>query len=214
VSLFLLILSSPSGGGKTTIARMLLRERPDLGYSVSATTRGQRRGERDRVDYYFLSEQEFQRRIDRGAFLEWAQYGVHLYGTLEEEVNRILGRGHHVLLDIEVDGARQVRQRRQDVVSIFILPPSAEVLLQRLRGRKREDEVLIRKRVLRAVEELGEAVQYDYVVVNDDLSQTVAEVSAIIDAETRSVPRLTDLRDRIAKLQAGLQRVAAARAPE
>lgn len=214
MSPFLLILSSPSGGGKTTIARMLLRERSDLGYSISATTRERHRDEREGVDYYFLSEREFRRRVDRGAFLEWAQYGTHLYGTPEEEVNRILDRGQHVLLDIEVQGARQVRQRRQDSVSIFILPPSAEVLLQRLRGRKREDEVLIRKRVLRAVEELGEATEYDYVVVNDELGRAVAEVSAIIDAEAHSVPRLTDLRARIVGLQAGLQRAAAARTPE
>lgn len=211
---FLVILSSPSGGGKTTIARMLLQDRTDLGYSVSATTRPPRRGERDRIDYYFLSDDVFRQRADQGAFLEWARYGVHLYGTLEEEVDRILHAGRLALLDIEVDGARQIRQRRPDVVSIFILPPSADVLLQRLRGREREDEMQIRERVRRAVEELDEATAYGYVVVNDDVDQAVAEISAIIDAEKRSVPRLIELEYRIGELQAGLRRAIAPSGPE
>lgn len=211
---FLVILSSPSGGGKTTIARTLLEDRADLGYSVSATTRPPRRGEQDRIDYYFISDDAFRQRVGQGELLEWARYGIHLYGTLEDEVDRILATGRHALLDIEVQGARQIRQRRPDVVSIFILPPSADILIERLRGREREDEMQIQERVRRAVDELGEAREYDYVVVNDDLSQAVAEVSAIIDAETRSVPRLDDLNNRIAELQAALRRAAPVRAPE
>lgn len=211
---FLVILSSPSGGGKTTITRTLLEDRADLGYSVSATTRPPRRGEQDRIDYYFISDDAFRQRVGQGELLEWARYGIHLYGTLEDEVDRILATGRHALLDIEVQGARQIRQRRPDVVSIFILPPSADILIERLRGREREDEMQIQERVRRAVDELGEAREYDYVVVNDDLSQAVAEVSAIIDAETRSVPRLDDLNNRIAELQAALRRAAPVRAPE
>jgi guanylate kinase len=193
---------------------MLLRDRPDLGYSVSATTRPIRRGERNGVDYYFIPEQEFQRGIERGAFLEWALYGGHLYGTLEDEVDRVLREQKHVVLDIEVQGARQIQQRRRDVVSIFVLPPSAEVLLQRLRKREREDDAQIHQRLLRAVEELRETTAYDYVVINDELERAVADISAIIDAESRKVERLPQLRERIAELQKGLGRAATALAPK
>ena len=210
---FLVVLSSPSGGGKTTIARRLLRDRRDLGYSVSATTRPLRAGERDGVDYHFITEHEFRRRADSGAFLEWATYGDHLYGTLASEIDRILLGGKHAVLDIEVQGARQVRQRTSDLVSIFVLPPSAEVLLQRLHSREREDESQIRQRLLRAIEEIEEVSAYDYVVINDDLAHAVAEVSAIVDAESRKVRRLGDLADRISELRDGLRRAAQNTAP-
>lgn len=205
---FLVILSSPSGGGKTTIARALLRERHDLGYSVSATTRPMRKGERDGVDYHFVSDRDFRRRVDAGAFLEWAPYGGYLYGTLTEEVDRVQREGKHAVLDIEVQGARQVRQRRDDVVSIFILPPSAAVLIQRLRSREREDEGQMHQRVVRAIEEIDEATAYDYVVINDDLTRAVAAVCAVIEAEARSVHRLDTLRERLAELRDGLEGVA------
>ncbi len=208
MSAFLLVLSSPSGGGKTTIARTLLAARDDLGYSVSATTRPARGTERDGVDYYFVSHEEFVRRRDAGDFLEWAEYSGHYYGTLTEEVDGILGTGRHAVLDIEVQGARQVRQRRSDVVSIFILPPSAEELLARLGGREAGRPEEVRRRLLRAVDELADAPLYDYVIVNDDRAQAVADVATVIDAEVRRGQRFPDLASTLERLQHGLRQLA------
>ena len=132
---FLLVLSSPSGGGKTSIARALLQARTDVGYSVSATTRAPRSGERDGQDYHFLTPEAFERKVADGEFLEHAAYSGHRYGTLRSEVDRILHGGRHVVLDIEVEGARQVRERMPDAVRVFVLPPSARVLVERLRGQ-------------------------------------------------------------------------------
>lgn len=177
------VLSAPSGSGKTTIARALLARRKDLGYSVSATTRRPRPDERDGVAYHFLSRPEFERRVRAGEFLEWAEYAGELYGTLKGEVERELAAGRHVVLDIEVEGARQVRRAYPPPrsVSVFILPPSVPVLLARLGERKTEVGGALARRLERAVEEVGEASQYDHVVVNDDLGRAVAEVERIID---------------------------------
>ena len=133
---FLLVLSSPSGGGKTSIATNLLQGRDDLGYSVSATTRPMRDGERDGVDYHFVSREEFLRRREAGEFLESAEYGGNLYGTLRSEIERIFARGRHAVLDIEIEGARQIRRSFPNSLHLFVLPPSAEVLVGRLRGRR------------------------------------------------------------------------------
>jgi guanylate kinase len=201
---FLLILSSPSGAGKTTITKALLAARDDLGFSVSATTRPPRPGEQDGVDYHFLSPEEFERRRLAGAFLEWAEYGGHRYGTLEAEVEQVLAQGRHVILDIEVQGARQIRQRRQDVVSIFVLPPSVEELVARLGYRGPLSPLELEQRLRRAVEELDEARYYDYLVVNEDRTQAVAEVAAIIDAESRRTGRQADVLKDIEGLRQGL----------
>lgn len=190
---FLLVLSAPSGGGKTTIAKALLAAREDLGYSVSATTRAPRPGERDGTDYHFLSRAEFDRRLAAGEFLEWAEYGGQRYGTLAAEVDGVLATGRHVVLDIEVQGARAIRERCQNVVSVFIIPPSAQALTDRLGGRNTERPNDLVGRLRRAVEELDDAGQYDYVVVNTDRTQAVAEVAAIIDAESRRPGRLPEL---------------------
>lgn len=205
---FLLILSSPSGGGKTTIARTLLAARDDLGYSVSATTRSPRPGERDGVDYHYLTVEAFARREAAGEFLESAEYSGHRYATLRAEVERVLGENRHVVLDIEVQGARQIRARREDVVSIFILPPSAEALLERLGGRRSDRPEAVRRRLRQAVQEVGQALTYDYVVINDDRAQAVSEVATIIDAEARRTRRLPDLKHTIAQLTAELARLA------
>ena len=208
MSPLLVVLSSPSGGGKSTIAADLLRERDDLGFSVSATTRRPRTEERDGIEYHFLTRAAFVTRRDAGDFLEWAEYSGNLYGTLESEVDRVLAAGQHVVLDIEVQGARQIRERRSAVVSIFILPPSAEDLLDRLGGRKTDHMEAVRQRLRRAVDEVAEASLYDYVVVNDVRAECVREVSAIIGAETRRTRRFPDLQERIMELQRGLARVA------
>jgi guanylate kinase len=198
---FLLVLSAPSGGGKSSIARNLLQGRDDLGYSVSATTRPMREGERDGVDYYFLTREEFLRRRETGAFLESATYGGHLYGTLRSEIDRIFASGRHAVLDIEIEGARQIRASFPNSLHLFVLPPSAEVLIGRLKGRNTEPAEAVRQRIARAVEELDAVTEYDYVVVNQDLVIAVAQVAAILDAEARRVSRQNDLQQVIARLR-------------
>ena len=162
---FLLVLSSPSGGGKTTIARRLLQGREDLGYSVSATTRPMRPGERDGVDYHFLTRDEFRRRVEAGQFIEWATYNGEWYGTLRQEVERLFADGRIAILDIEVNGARQVRLSAPETPA------------------KR------RERVELAADELAAVTEYDYVIINDDLIAAVSNVAAIIEAEGRRVSR-------------------------
>jgi guanylate kinase len=198
---FLLVLSAPSGGGKSSIARNLLQGRDDLGYSVSATTRPMREGERDGVHYRFLTREEFLRRREAGEFLETATYGGHLYGTLRSEIDRIFASGRHAVLDIEIEGARQIRASFPNSLHLFVLPPSAEVLIGRLRGRNTEPPEVVRERIRRAVEELDAVAEYDYVVVNQDLVIAVAQVAAILDAEARRVSRQTDLQQVIARLR-------------
>jgi guanylate kinase len=201
VSARLVVLSSPSGTGKTTIARRILAARDDVAFSVSATTRPPRPRERDGRDYHFLSRDEFVARRDRGEFLEWAAYGDHLYGTLRASVDTVLAAGRHVLLDIEVQGAAQVRTHRDDVVTIFVLPPSAEVLLRRLRGRGSEGPSQVAARVARARRELEEATRYDHVVVNDVLERAVAAVDAIIDGRPAETVPPQQVEQRVEELR-------------
>jgi guanylate kinase len=186
---FLLVLSSPSGGGKTSITKQLLQARDDLGYSVSATTRLMRPGEREGVDYHFLSQDEFIRRRDAGEFLEWATYAGELYGTLKSEIERILAKGKIAVLDVEIEGARQIRDRFPNSLHLFVLPPSAEVLLGRLVGRDTEPASVIQERIARAADELAAVSEYDYAIVNENLVVAVAQVAAILDAEARRVSR-------------------------
>lgn len=211
---FLIVLSAPSGGGKTMIAKALVAAREDVEYSVSATTRARREGEVDGVDYHFLSQAEFTRRRDAGEFLEWAEYGGCLYGTLEAQVGRAIQQQKHVIMDIEVQGARQVRARRSDVVSIFILPPSAETLVRRLGARDASlDREALQRRLRRAVEELEDAAGYDYVVVNEDRTQVVAEVAAIIDSESKRSYRDPELRETLEELRRDIAQLADRMAP-
>lgn len=202
------MLSSPSGGGKSSIARHLLEAREDVTYSISATTRPIRPGEEDGTHYHYLDRAEFERRVAAGDFLEWAEYGGNLYGTLGSEVERGIAAGHHIVLDIDVAGARQVRQRFPDSVLVFVLPPSAAVLVQRLRGRNTEALTAVERRMTIAAGELFAAQEYDYVVVNDDFVEAVSQVAAILDVEARRVRRLTNLASVIDNLRrdlAGLQ---------
>jgi guanylate kinase len=201
VTPFLLVLSSPSGGGKTTIARSLLQARDDLGYSVSATTRPMREGEAEGVDYYFLPRAEFLRRVEAGEFLEWATYAGNLYGTLRSEIDGIFARGRTAVLDVEVEGARQIRASFPNSLHLFVLPPSAEVLVSRLAGRKTEAPAVVRERITRAADELGAVAEYDYAIFNEDLDLAVAQVAAILDAEARRVTRQAGLTSFIERLR-------------
>lgn len=203
---FPIILSSPSGGGKTTIAKELLGRRTDVGYSVSCTTRQPRTGEVDGKDYYFLSRPDFETARDRGEFAEWAEVHGRLYGTLRREVERVLAAGKHVLMDIDVQGALQFHRSFPDSVLVFVLPPSADVLLARLRARKTESVDALATRLRSALRELRALGHYEYVVVNDDLQHAVARVSAIIDAEVVRHERTQDLEKRVTELMAELER--------
>jgi guanylate kinase len=188
-----LVISSPSGGGKSSIARRVLAERPDVGYSVSATTRPARPGEQHGEAYYFLAHAEFEQRAASDDFLEHAVYNGHRYGTLASEVRRVTQGGRHVILDIEIEGARQVRERFPDALLVFVVPPSGAVLVERLRGRGTESEAVIAGRMQRAVTELAAALEYDYIVVNEDLEEAVRVVNAILDAESRRTSRQRDM---------------------
>jgi guanylate kinase len=198
---FLLVLSAPSGGGKSSIARNLLQARDDLGYSVSATTRPMREGERDGVDYYFLTREEFLRRREAREFLESATYGGHLYGTLRSEIDRIFAAGRHAVLDIEIEGARQIRASFRNSLHLFVLPPSAEVLVSRLAGRNTEPPAVVRERITRAADELAAVAEYDYAIFNEDLVLAVAQVAAILDAEAQRVTRQEGLASFIERLR-------------
>ena len=178
----IVVLSAPSGGGKTTIARAVREKHPDgFGFSVSATTRKPRENEHDGVDYHFLGRSQFLEAVGAAEFLEYAEYGGELYGTLKREVEKVLSAGRHVLLDIEVEGARQVREQYPPPrsMSIFILPSEPRVLLERLRQRKSESIEQIRWRLDRAEYELQQATLFDRWIRNDDLTTAVAQVVAI-----------------------------------
>lgn len=177
----LIILSGPSGSGKTTVTSRLLADSSlPLRQSISATTRAPRPGERDGVHYYFLTPEEFRRRIDAGDFLEWAEVFGDYYGTPREPVERMRRQGIGQLLVIDVQGAEQVRRTCPDQVSIFLTTPSLEVLEQRLRARHSEDEPRIQRRLIAARKELERASEYTHQIVNDELEHTVRELRSVI----------------------------------
>jgi guanylate kinase len=180
----LLVVSAPSGAGKTTILRQILAKVPKLAFSVSHTTRPPRPGERHAIDYFFVKQEEFLEMRDRGAFLEWAEVHSNFYGTSKAAVAEQLARGIDIVLDIDVQGARQVREQSEwRTVSIFIAPPSMAELERRLTMRNTEDLESVRLRLANAARELAEMARYDYVVVNDRFEEAVDGVRAVIIAE-------------------------------
>lgn len=199
-----IILSSPSGGGKTTIAKRLLEVRNDIGYSVSCTTRPPREGEVEGRDYYFRSRGEFERGRRAGEFAESAEVHGHLYGTLRSEVERVLASGRHVMMDIDVQGARQFQAVFPSSLLIFVLPPSARVLLERLEARKTEDARSLTLRLKSAKEELKAVDLYPYVIVNNEVEAAVSEVSRIIDGKAARTVRGGPLERKLSELVAGI----------
>jgi guanylate kinase len=176
------VITGPSGVGKGTLIKKLLDRVPDLALSVSATTRQPREGEDDGVDYHFLTEEQFKERRDAGDFLEFASYSGKHYGTLNSELERCLQKGRSVVLEIEVQGAQQVRQTKGDSVQIFIAPPDPAVLRERLRGRGTDSPEAIDKRLQVAEQELGAQDDFDFLIVNDDLDKASDELESIVRA--------------------------------
>jgi guanylate kinase len=182
------VITGPSGVGKGTLIRLLRERIPELALSVSATTRAPRAGEEDGVDYHFLSDEEFTRAVDEGAFVEWAQYSGRRYGTLRSELERHLAQGRPVVLEIEVQGARQVREALPEAVQIFIEPPDREALRQRLIGRGTDDPDAIARRMAVAEEELDAAGEFQFRVCNDRLDSAVARLVDIVTGAVDSAP--------------------------
>jgi guanylate kinase len=176
----LYVLSSPSGGGKSTVIRELRRRNPDIGYSVSVTTRPRRKDERHGEDYFFVDESEFKKKIQEGAFIEWAVVHGYYYGTLWEQVETQMRNGKKILFDIDVHGGIQIKRKKKDAVLIFILPPSVKELERRLRNRQTESNTEIDKRLKNAQHEMEFTQQYDFQVINDSFEKTIEDIEAII----------------------------------
>jgi guanylate kinase len=186
----LFIVSAPSGTGKTTLVERLVKTVPDLRMSRSYTCRPARDGEKDGVDYHFISRDRFVQMIVDGAFLEYADVFGNYYGTCAADTEAILASGHDLVLVIDVQGARQVRNRGIETVGVFILPPSAAVLEQRLRGRSKDTEEQMQRRLEVAAEEVAECATYEYIVINDEVGPAVERLRAIILAERARVKQM------------------------
>jgi guanylate kinase len=201
----MLVLSSPSGAGKTTLSRMLLKADKSVELSVSVTTRPRRAGEKHGRDYLFIQKSQFEKMVENGELLEWAEVFGNFYGTPRAPVERALAVGRDVLFDIDWQGTQQLGQKaRSDMASIFVLPPTAPELERRLRERALDAELVIRGRMAKAGDELSHWPEYDYVIVNDDIKRAFDEVQKILAAERLKRERLTGLSDFVRDLQAKL----------
>lgn len=189
----LVVISGPSGVGKGTVRKALFnRTGHNLDYSVSMTTRAPREGEVNGVDYYFVSKEEFLAQIEKGNLLEYAEFVGNMYGTPKDKVEEKLAKGHEVVLEIEVNGAMQVRKKMKDAVFIFIAPPSYDALENRLVRRGTERNEVIKERLEKAHREIGQAVNYDYIVINDEVDNAADRIMAIIRAEHAKCSRTLD----------------------
>lgn len=201
---FPIVLAAPSGAGKTTLAHALVERNADIVFSVSATTRPPRPGEREGVDYRFVSDDEFDRMTRDGELMEWAMVHDRRYGTPRESVRQSLEDGRIVVLDIDFQGARQVRAAFPDAVLVYILPPSAEEMVRRLLHRASENDHERRRRLITARVELAATDEFDYVVVNDDFDTALATVEAIVRAEKHRYSRANGVTERLHRLRVGL----------
>lgn len=207
VRVFPLVLAAPSGAGKTTLAQELVRRRADVAFSISATTRAPRAGERHGEHYWFVDDAEFARMVEADELVEWAVVHGRRYGTPRREVQRRLAEGRVVLLDIDVQGARQVRARLPEAVLVFIMPPSGQELVRRLQNRASETPAKLQQRMQAAAEELAALPEFDYAVVNEDLETAVGALESIIEAEARRVARVPELQQAALALAADLQHI-------
>ena len=202
---FMFVLSSPSGAGKTTLSRRLLASQSGLTMSVSVTTRPMRPGEEDQKDYYFIDQPRFDELVSQNALLEHANVFDHRYGTPATKVEEALNAGIDVLFDIDWQGTRQLAaKRRDDLVSVFILPPSLQELERRLRGRAQDSEEVVQKRMTKAAAEISHWEEYDYVVINQDVDVALSRIVHILEAERTKRLRQTNLPEFIDKLCSGL----------
>jgi guanylate kinase len=201
---FPIVLAAPSGAGKTSLARALVERNADVVFSVSATTRPPRPDEQQGSDYFFVSEPEFDRMTRDGELLEWASVHERRYGTLRQGVRESLEAGRIVVLDIDFQGARQVRAAFPDAVLVYVLPPSAEELVRRLLGRGSEDDGERKRRLMTARIELAAAGEFDYLVVNDDFESALGTIESIVRAERHRYSRADGIEGRLARLRNGL----------
>lgn len=174
------VVSAPSGAGKTTIVKNILKDIPELCFSISATTRKKRENEEDGLDYHFLSVEEFEKRIKENQFVEWEKFYDYYYGTPKSFIDEKTAKGKSILLEVDVKGALKIKSIYPDAILIYIYPPSFEVLVERLKNRKTEDETDFKKRVERAKMELSHKDKFDYLVVNNDLNTAISEVKSFI----------------------------------
>jgi guanylate kinase len=200
----LFVIAAPSGAGKTTLVRALLKRVPEVRFSISYTTRPARPGERDGADYSFVAVAEFERMIRSGEFLEHARVFDHWYGTSKSHVERLRAAGHPVLLEIDWQGAQQVRRAVPDAQTIFIVPPNVAELERRLRGRGTDSEAVIQRRLKDSLGDLAHWKEFDYIVVNDDLEAAAGEFAAIVAGKGSASKRdRPEVRERVLRILAG-----------
>ena len=187
----LIVVSGPAGSGKGTVVSLVREKLPDIGFSVSATTRKPRPGEKDGVHYFFITKEEFLKKVSMGEVLEHTEYCDNYYGTLKSEAQRVLGEGRDLILDIEVDGATQIKKQFPDAVCIMLIPPDKETLEKRLRGRGTETDEVVRERLARARKELEYLPTYDYVIINgtDETEECAEAFISVIKAEHMKASR-------------------------
>lgn len=193
----LVVFSGPSGAGKDTVLKRLMEKEPGIRLSVSATTRSPREGEKDGTDYHFISRERFDALVAEDKMLEYAEYCGNCYGTPSEPIEKWQAEGCDVILEIEVQGGAQIKKKCPDCISIFVLPPSLEVLENRLRRRGTESEDVICKRLAAAKEEIAQALHYDYILVNDDLEPAVDQMAGILHAEKQRAVRNKEFIERM-----------------